>query len=208
MWVCCRWLGEKLGAAVIVGETGHGEGVNVSLSGVESMRCFIIMYALLLAENCLVMRLLQQGGALDGFLAEIMRSRASSVCYLYKYLERRPGGHAGWRKKQWLFKCYFAKGLYRSCLLNDPTASPVLFAIKYSNVAAVCCRLFPKLYLSSSYHVCCPTGESFSSLFCGVPLICPSARQERSIWLDNGGKPGMIHRDNETNNHLRSHSSL
>lgn len=82
---------------MIVGprETGHGEGVSVSLSGVESMWCVIIIYVLLLAEKCFVMRLLQQGGALDGFLAEIMRSRASSACYLYKYLEPWSGGHAG-----------------------------------------------------------------------------------------------------------------
>lgn len=158
---------------MIVGqrETGHGEGVNVSLSGVESMRCFIIINVILLAEKCFVMRLLQQGGALDGFLAEIMRSRASSVCYLCKYLEPRSGGHAGWREKQWLFKCYFAKGLYRSCLPNDPTANPGLFAIKYSNVTAVYCRIFLKLHLSSSSHVCFHSGESFSSLFSIVPLI-------------------------------------
>lgn len=206
MWVCCRWLGEKLGAAVIVGprETGHGEGVNVS------QKHAVLYYYIraFISRKMLCNAFIQQGGALDGFLPEIMRSRASSVCYLYKYLEPRSGGHAAWRKKQWLFKCYFAKGWYRSCLPNDPTASPVLFAIKYSNVAAVYRWLFRKLHLSSSSHVCFPSGESFSSLFCILPLICPSVRQERSIWLDNGGTPGMIHRVNETNNHLRSHSSL
>lgn len=155
MWVCCSWLGEKLGAAVIVGprETGHGEGVNVSLSWVESMQCFNIIYMLLLAEKCFVMRLLQQGGALDGFLAEIMRSRASSVCYLYKYLEPRSGGHAGWRKKQWLFKCCFAKGLYRSCLPNDPHSQPVFFRDKIFKCNCCLPLTFPKT--SSVFIISC-----------------------------------------------------
>lgn len=62
----------------------------------EGARCIIIIYMFVLAEKCFVKLLLQRGGAVDGFLAEIMCSRgSSSVCCLYKYLEPQSRGHVG-----------------------------------------------------------------------------------------------------------------
>lgn len=118
--------------------------------GGRSQRIIIIC---MLAEKCVVKCSLRRGGAADGFLAEIMSSRACACC-LYQYLEPQSRGQVGWRKSS----AYSNTASPKVCLGHVYRMnSLLLFLIYYSNVTSVYCCFFQNFHLG----VCFVSGHSF-----------------------------------------------